>query len=186
MTSYTFTDDRCRKLFMAAYPVKHMVGFAWRESPKTLDNHWNRAVSGKTPEEKDEILKVCLLAGEAQSQYRMAQDKAGEKLYRPKGIAVWFNSGSQYDEISSFAALQERSAAKICIVEGCSEPVHAPKEARAYCLHHFCYDAENRLRGGLRLVPELRKYYADHPEIHNLKGLEAVKFIKCRLGELGK
>ena len=114
MTSYQFSDDRCKQLFEAAYPVKHFKGFAWRESPQTLDNHWKRATSGKTPAEKDELLKVCLLAGEAQTKYRMEQEKHGERLHRPKGIAVWFNSGSYYDDIGSHAELKEKSEAKKC------------------------------------------------------------------------
>jgi len=134
----------------------------------------------------DEEHKEVMLAIQAQVRYRAAAAKTGEFVATWCNSQTFINQSRWYDEVPSHSALKERADAKLCIVQGCSEPVHAPKEARAYCLHHFCYDASNRLRGGLRLVPELREYYAKHPEIHNLRGQAAVKYIKHKLGEIGR
>jgi len=184
MYKYQFSDTRCKQLFDAAYPVKHMKGFAWRESPKTLDNHWKRDTAGKTPAEKDELLTVCLLAGEAQTKYRMAQEKAGEKLYRPKGIAVWFNAGGYYDDIGSHAELAEKADAKICSVEGCESAVLGSRFD--VCEHHYQFSREGRLLGHLGLIKELRAHYNLHPGLHELRGADAIQFIKSKMGAIGK
>ena len=184
MTNYQFSDGRCRQLFMAAYPVKHMKGFAWKESPKTLDNHWKRETSGKTTAEKDELLKVCLLAGEAQTKYRIAQEKAGERLFRPKGIAVWFNAGGYYDDIGSHADLTEKVESKICCIDGCQYPALGSRFI--HCEHHYQFTKQGRLRDRLTLVPEIRKYYANHPEIRGLTGRSALDMIIRKARRIGK
>ena len=177
-TSFEFKDDRCRQLYEAAYPKGHIRGFAWRESPKTLDNAWNRDTKGKTPEDKDELLKTCLLAGEAQTKYRIEQEKAGERLCRPKGIAVWFNAGDYFAEIGSHAELKEKAHQAECAVDGCSLPVYQPKGDKPFCIDHFSMDENGRMRDNCRLVAELRKHYEEHPEIHGLRGRDAVKLMK--------
>jgi len=133
----------------------------------------------------DDEHKKVMLAIQGQVRYRMVAEKAGEFVACWCNSQTFINQSRWYDEIPSHAALHERAAAKLCAVEGCSEPVHAPKDAKQYCLHHYSYDAENRLRGGLRLVPELRQYYASHPEIHALKGQAAVAYIKDKLAGIG-
>ena len=187
MTSYPFKDDRCRKLYEAAYPTKHYKGFAWKESPKTLENHWTKETRGKTEKEKDELLKTCLLAGEAQTKYRIEKERSGESLHRPRGIAVWFNAGDYYSEIGSHAELKEKAASKICIVDGCSEVSDiVDKAGRHYCCHHYCYDESGRLRSNLGLVKEMRAHYKKHKEIHDLRGEAAIKFIKWAIKGVGK
>ncbi len=98
--SYQFKDKGCWRLWEAASPKgdRHLAAFAWRESPAGLERAWTKACQGKDDIDRDALLSECLAAGESQSAYRRAQLRAGEKLCRPPGIAVWVNKGGWAEE----------------------------------------------------------------------------------------
>ena len=99
--SYQFKDTRCWRLWEAASPKgqRHIASFAWREGPATLERAWSKACQGKSDLDKDALLTECLVAASSQNAYRRAQIKAGEKLFRPPGIAVWVNKGGWAEDI---------------------------------------------------------------------------------------
>jgi len=127
MTKFPFTDDRCRKLYELARPVGDYHAFAWRESPNTLQNHWGKATKGKSESEKDELLRLCLAAGVLQSKYRIDDERRGNRLNRPKGIAPWFAAGDYYKELIGPKDEKERTIRNTCTFNGCDEDVHGPR-----------------------------------------------------------
>jgi len=155
----------------------------WRAYP----NRKGRGAAAKKYEKiDDDTHKTILLAIEAQKRYRVAAAKTGEFMPDWCMPATWLNQQRWLDEVGSHAELKEKAASKICIVDGCREPVHAPKDAKQYCCHHYCYDQSGRLRNDLGLVKEMRDHYKNHKEIHNLRGEAAIKFIKWAIKGIGK
>jgi hypothetical protein len=153
----------------------------WRAYP----NRKGKGAAAKKYEKIDDSThKQILLAIEAQKKYRAAAAKTGEFLPEWCMPATWLNQQRWLDEIASHAELKEKAASKICIIQGCSEPVHAEKDAKQYCYHHYSYDERGKLRGGLILVDKLRQHYLEHPEIHELRGKAAFKFMKYAIGKM--
>ena len=134
----------------------------------------------------DGLLKDMLLALEAQKRYRLAAKNSGEFIPDWCHPSTWLNQQRWLDEIPSHAELKERRARKECIVEGCSEPIHAEKDAKQYCYHHYSFDSSGSLRGGLLLVEQLRTYYREHKEIHDLRGQAALKYVRYKIRQIGK
>jgi len=155
----------------------------WRAYP----NRKGRGAAAKKYEKiDDDTHKTILLAIEAQKRYRVAAAKTGEFMPDWCMPATWLNQQRWLDEVGSHAELKEKSESKICIVDGCREPVHAPRDAKQYCCHHYCYDTSGRLRSNLGLVKEMRAHYKEHKEIHDLRGEAAIKFIKWAIKGIGK
>ena len=136
----------------------------------------------------DDEHKQVMLAIQGQSRYRQAAAKSGEWIADWVNSQTFINQSRWYDEIPSHSALQERAAAKLCVVEGCTEPVHAPtdKLGSKYCIYHYSVDASGKLRDNMRLVPELRHHYARNVQIHDLRDQAALKYIKYKLANIGK
>jgi len=135
----------------------------------------------------DEDHKEVMLGIQAQLRYRVEAKRSGNPVFEGWcNSQTFINQQRWYDEIGSHSELKEKAPSKICIVDGCREPVHAPKDAKQYCCHHYCYDESGRLRSNLGLVKEMRAYYKEHKEIHNLRGEAAIKFIKWAIKGIGK
>jgi len=98
---FEFSDNYIYRLYEKAKPKNHYTAFAWREGAETLDKAWKRKTAKYSDKQKDDFIKMMVLAADAQEKDRIARQKAGEKLHRPKGVAVWFNAGSWADEIAS-------------------------------------------------------------------------------------
>ena len=101
--SYEFKDKRCWRIWEAASPKgdRHLAAFAWRESPAGLERAWSKACQGKDPDEKDKLLSSCLRAAKAQGAYRQQRLAAGERLPRPRGVAVWLNAAGWAEEVEA-------------------------------------------------------------------------------------
>lgn len=153
------------------YPKKKSVGEA-KKAWKSLD---------PDDDMTDKIISdLC-----AQRKYKAELKKTGDwdDKFWPNP-ASWLRAEGWEDEVGSHAELKEKRVEKQCIVEGCSEPIHAPTDARQYCYYHYSYEASGKLRGGLILVESLRKHYLEHPEIHELRGKAAFKFMKYAIGKM--
>lgn len=159
--------------FWAAYPGK-------RVSKPKCEEKYNKF--------SDDEHKAIMLAIQAQARYRAAAANTGEFVANWCNSQTFLNQSRWYDEVPSHSALKERAAAKICCVEGCDAPIHAPSDklGSQYCAYHYSVDASGKLREGMRLVPELRRHYAKHVEVHDLRDREALAFIQAKLGKIGK
>lgn len=128
MSGYEFADRRCWRIWQAAKPKgdRHLAAFAWRESPASLERAWAKLANGKEDEALDRMLAQILTAADQQTAYRQSRINAGERLHRPRGIAVWLNAGGWAEEIGQPAGSPAREApTKSC--KHCSDPiVHAP------------------------------------------------------------
>ena len=122
MTAYEFKDKRCWRLWEAAAPKgdRHMAAFAWRESPGTLERAWAKACSGLDDDGKDKLIAACLKAGETQAAYRKTRLAAGERLPRPRGIAVWINAGGWAEDTEDVRGPTGEAPVSRC--HHCDEP----------------------------------------------------------------
>lgn len=154
--------------FWQAYPNRKGKGAAIKKYEKVdADTH-----------------KAILLAIEAQKKYRVAAAKTGEWMADWCMPATWLHQQRHLDEIPSHSALKEKQDAKICCIEGCSDATMGPRFVT--CDHHFQYSREGLLLPYLGLVPELRAHYLNTPRIKGLKGSDALKYIKLKIGEIGR
>jgi len=104
-------------------------------------------------EEHDEIM----LALDAHKRWRKEAEKAGEFVPTWCNCATWIYRKRYRDHLPcSTSELKEKSKSVICAVEGCEEPVHAPKSSKPFCYHHWSYDENGKLRGDCLQVAELR------------------------------
>ena len=126
MVTHEFKDKRCWQLWQAAAPKgeRHLAAFAWRESPIGLERAWAKACNGRSDDDRDLLLAQCLRAGEKQAAYRRSRLSAGERLPRPRGIAVWVNAGAWAEELEVASSSGEPVKASSC--QHCEAPmVHA-------------------------------------------------------------
>jgi len=88
MTGYSFTTPEAQTLWDRSSPKgdKHKAAFAWRESPAGVDRAVNKIVRPMKDEQVKIWLADCLVSADIQSRYRGEQQKAGERLCRPKGL----------------------------------------------------------------------------------------------------
>jgi len=99
--SFEFKSPLCAKLYALALPKGHMHSFSWREGNKGLDKSWEAWTKGWDQEKKEDFYAHLERAAIEQTRYRKKQLDGGEKLGRPRGIAVWFNACGWDDEIKS-------------------------------------------------------------------------------------
>ena len=184
MTAYNFKHDRAARLYSAAQPKGHITAFAWREEPARLDKFWGTYTKGMSEEDQDELLKSCILAGDAQTRYRKDQQTAGDRLVRPKGIAVWFNAGGWGEEIGSHADLKQKHEGKYCSVEGCPDLTHGPRFE--YCAHHLNFTIDGKFKD-VMMAEELREFYTTHKDLPFMEDKsEVMKWVRARIVEIGK
>lgn len=171
--AYQFKDKLCERLYYRARTKSQIWGFAWRESPKTLENHWDKHTKGMTEEEKLELLKACFLSADAQEKYRKEEMKH-KALFRPKGIAPWFSSGGWGDGIDDEGTLKEDRVFKLC---KCGKETHGPTFTE--CADCLGKDKNGRLKGWE--AEKMREYYKKHPEIDygKLKELTPAQSIRA-------
>lgn len=129
--AYEFEDPLCQRIWDRAGTKSQIWAFAWRESPATFENHWKKKTKKMSQEEKEELTKTIFLAATAQEKYRKDEMKH-KSLFRPKGIAVWFNSGDWGSDIGSHAELKERTQVNKC---HCGRDVHGPNYDK--CDYHL-------------------------------------------------
>ena len=139
----------------------------------------------ETLDPDDNLTQQMILAIQAQIRYRSAQRKAGDwndKFWKAAG--PWIRQKCWLDEIGSHAELKEKAESKICCIDGCQDPVLGSRFI--HCEHHYQFTRQGRLRDRLTLVPEIRKYYANHPEIRGLTGRKALDMIIRKARRIGK
>jgi len=134
----------------------------------------------------DEEHKEVILGIQAQIRYRSEAHNAREFVPEWCNSQTFINQQRWYDEIGSHAELKEKAIQRQCSIEGCSEPVHTPKGKNQYCYRHYSFDSKGNLRDELLLVEQLRDYYRGHKEIHDLRGRQAFKYIRYKIGGIGK
>ena len=129
MTTFNFATDAAKELWGRSSPKgdAHKVAWSWRESPAAVDRAVTKIVRNMTEEQVKVWLADCMIAAEIQSRYRGEQIKSGEHLGRPKGLAVWLNSGDWASEVGSTSELKKKQVAQICSTQGCGKPVHGDK-----------------------------------------------------------
>ena len=134
---------------------KHKTAFAWREDPARLDKFWTQKTRGYTDEQKQDFLKMIWLSADAQEKDRTARQTHGERLPRPKGIAVWFNAGAWANGLESS---QERliTAEKTC---QCGKPSHFGQRLNNMCLP--CYNEYAKNNGLINNLDRLRQKYKE-------------------------
>jgi len=152
-TVFNFTSPEAQALWDRASPTgdKHKTAFAWRESPAAVDRAVTKVIRNMVDEQRAMWLADCLNAGEIQSRYRGEQLKAGERIGRPKGLAVWVNSGDWASEVGSTSELKQKQNDSRC---RCGQPVtHAGQ-----CLP--CYEKSNPniYRDELRAIYSKNKF----------------------------
>jgi len=170
--------------FWRAYPGKKVARPKCKEKYDKL-----------TEEEHKEVM----LGIQAQLRFRVEAKKSGEFMAEWCNSQTFINQQRWYDEIGSHAELKEKRVEKECCIQGCSEPVHAPNgeianDGGGACFYHLQFTPKGKLRakkskadkelGRLNTVDLLRKHYAEHPEIHNLRGEAALKFMKYSIGKM--
>ena len=165
MSGYDFKDRRCWRLWQEAQPKgqAHYGAFAWRESPAGLERAWSKVTAGKTAEEVEALLLSCLNAAGAQTAYREAQLKAGERLPRPRGIAVWVNAGGWAEEVGS-KRVGSPDPVDVQTCRYCSDPiVHA---AYGTCAFHCPIPEPDSWRETLMRAREreVKAWMAEHKE----------------------
>ena len=149
----------------------------WQAYP----NRKGKGAASKKYEKIDaETHKIIMLAIDAQKRYRVEAKKTGEFMPEWCMPATWLNQTRWLDEVGSVSELKEKQVHRECAVDGCKAPVHAQR-AGPYCYHHYSFDASNRLRTGCVLVPEIRKHYSEHKELHDLRGEAALKFCRAKI-----
>jgi hypothetical protein len=153
------------------YPKKKSVGEA------------KKAWKGIDPDE--EMTNKIINDLSAQLRYKAEQRKSGDwdDKFWPNP-ATWLRAEGWDDEIGSHAELKEKRAEKECCIQGCSEPVHAQADRKQYCYHHYSYEPSGKLRNDLILVEVLRTHYAEHTEIHGLRGKAALNFMRDAIGKM--
>jgi hypothetical protein len=132
----------------------------------------------------EEEHKEVMLGIQAQLRYRVEAKKSGEFMAEWCNSQTFINQQRWYDEIGSHAELKEKRAEKECCIQGCSEPVHAQADRKQYCYHHYSYEPSGKLRNDLILVEVLRTHYAEHTEIHGLRGKAALNFMRDAIGKM--
>ena len=152
---------------------------------KAYPNRKGKGAAAKKYEKiDDETHKSILLAIEAQKRYRAAAAKTGEFMPEWCMPATWIFQQRWLDEIGSHSELKERVSRGTCSIPDCNAEVLGSRFHE--CEHHYQFDTDGRLKSSMRLVPELRNHYAQHPGIHNLRGKAAIEYVKnCIRGMLG-
>jgi hypothetical protein len=170
--------------FWRAYPGKKVA------KPKCKEKY------DKLSEEEH---KEVMLGIQAQLRYRVEAKKSGEFMAEWCNSQTFINQQRWYDEIGSHAELKEKRAEKECCIQGCSEPVYAPNgevdmEGGRACEYHLVFTPKGKLRAKksqkdkensvLNVVDLLRKHYAEHTEIHGLRGKAALNFMREAIGKM--
>lgn len=165
--TYEFKDKRCWRLWEAASPKgdRHMAAFAWRESPIGLERAWSRACNGKDADGCDKLLSACLKAASAQSAYRKSRLAFGERIPRPRGVAVWVNAGAWAEELEATGSSGEPVKNVTC--QHCDAPmVHAAYRtcARHAPIHEDDSWREMLIRSRMRELEAWREQYQKQEE----------------------
>jgi len=175
MTGYSFTTPEAQTLWDRSSPKgdKHKAAFAWRESPAGVDRAVNKIVRPMKDEQVKIWLADCLVSADIQSRYRGEQQKAGERLCRPKGLAVWLNDGGWGEDVGSTSELKQKQSGSKC---KCGKPVAHAKTGECWT----CYEKThpNPMKSELREKCQEGGYHKMTPE-------ENLKEVRKLIGRIG-
>lgn len=132
----------------------------------------------------DEEHKKVMLAISAQIRYRADAKQTGEFVPEWCNSQTFINQSRWYDEIPSHADLAEKREAKICCVPDCCHKTIGPRFVT--CDYHFEFTEKGYLRETMSLVTDLRKHWQEHPEIHHLRGIDAIRYAQNKAREIGR
>ncbi len=137
----------------------------------------------KSLDPDDALVDKMILAVEAQIRYKKEAGDHDIKYWKSPG--PWIRQQCWDDEIGSHSALKEKAKSQLCAVEGCQEERFCPRGS-LYCIHHHTFSVDGRVKSQDSVFQKVRQYYTEHKEVHDLRGRQAIKYIKYKLVEMAK
>ena len=161
-------------LFYGVYPKKSSKGAARKT--------WLKMTKGMSREDFDNHVRKLCLAVESHIRARKRLNDKGAFVADWKLPATWLNAECWLDDVGDF---EEKDRARIklgqCSHPQCQNEIHGPQFRR--CEVHINLTDDGKLTHSSADL--LRGYYKDHPEIQQLRGKEAIVFIKQKIDQLG-
>ena len=152
--------------FWGIYPRKVSKGAARKT--------WLKLVKGYEQTDLDEFTSKLVRA--VDSQIRRKKRDGDESLTYWKHPATWLNGECWLDDVEDIATKSTTQLSK-CLY--CDREVHGPQFDR--CQYHLGID-NGRLTHSF--ADEMRDYARRHPEVLNLKGKEAISWIKNKFRQM--